>query len=780
MRYHSFMPRMSLRILTLLVLLWTAWLSNTVTAAPSGDSIRVFTKEHPLIYEDAWDLWPYAFLNDKGEPVGYNVDLLKMLFNELNIPYVMKLKPTKEALNDLKAGRSDLMMGMDDYFHDEYAKFGKSVVQIFTHSVVHQKGESSIVKNKKDLERHKVIVHEGSFSHNLIKQLGWEKNTIPYSDMREAVQKVHSTSGSQILWNTMSLKWLIHTFQYDNLEINPVDIPHGEYRFMSNNPELLHQLDSAFQVLNASGSLQAIQNKWFYPERSESGIPAWIWEVIIALLVLTLCFIIYYIIYWRYEKRMTQDVRRGNNRLALILNTSNIRMWVYHIASNTITRYDDYGRMLAEGLLPSAFLFDVLPDDVKRIDNALIAIARQKQEKVLLDIQGRGGRDGEGLRYYSVALSVLRRDKNGHPTHIIGTTSDVTDEKLRQQRVKDNMLRYQSIFDTALVDMVDYDEHGVITNMNSKAISAFHQDINNVFKDRITIQQVLGNDDLTLENMDYTYLTQLFKGCDERALNRYLGRDELYYELQLVPIRDEEGHLQAIYGTGRDVTEVARAFRQERKNEIQIQRANDEMRSYIRNIDYVLQNGGVRMADYSPDTHTLVIYSEIGVEQYRLTQTRCLSLTADESKKVAQRVLNVMDNRTHMPVEAAVKTTVRLRDGKALSLFLSFIPNINEEGRAESYFGMCRDISEMKDAEEKLAQETAKAQEVETVKNAFLRNMSYEIRTPLNSVVGFAELFQQEHASEDEAFFINEIGIIPSTCWHLSTTSSCSHVWMPA
>ena len=43
------------------------------------------------------------------------------------------------------------------------------------------------------------------------------------------------------------------------------------------------------------------------------------------------------------------------------------------------------------------------------------------------------------------------------------------------------------------------------------------------------------------------------------------------------------------------------------------------------------------------------------------------------------------------------------------------------------------------------------------VKNAFLHNMSFEIRTPLTTVVGFAELFQMEHTTEDEAVFIEEI-----------------------
>ena len=66
-------------------------------------------------------------------------------------------------------------------------------------------------------------------------------------------------------------------------------------------------------------------------------------------------------------------------------------------------------------------------------------------------------------------------------------------------------------------------------------------------------------------------------------------------------------------------------------------------------------------------------------------------------------------------------------------------------------------ISIIKTTEESLAHETAKAQEVENLKNAFLRNMSYEIRTPLTSVVGFAELFEQEHTADDEEFFIHEI-----------------------
>ena len=66
-------------------LLFGSFLS-LVTLAAEGDSTRVYTEQHPLVYEDAWDLWPYAFLNDNGEPDGFNIELIRLIMKELNIP----------------------------------------------------------------------------------------------------------------------------------------------------------------------------------------------------------------------------------------------------------------------------------------------------------------------------------------------------------------------------------------------------------------------------------------------------------------------------------------------------------------------------------------------------------------------------------------------------------------------------------------------------------------------------------------------------------------------
>ena len=751
--FHTMTARWLLR-----TLLMTALLAGSCQSlsADEKDSVRVYTEEHPLIYEDAWDLWPYVYLNENGEAEGYNVDLLKMIFQELDIPYVIKLKHTKEALEDLKAGRCDLKIGMEDHLHDDYGTYGKSVIQIFTHSVVRRKDAPQIINTYQDLANHKVIVHGGSFSHMFMVQRGWVNNAIAIDDMCEAIQMVHNNPDNQIVWNTLCLKWLIHKFGYDDLELAPVNVPHGEYKFIMHDKDLLHKMDSVYSGLNASGRLQAIQNKWFYPERKESGVPGWIWQAIIVMLLLTLFFLGYYLVYRRYEKRMTKDIRLSNDRLSLILKTSHVLFFLYTLKNRTITRFDSNGRLEAEGILPHVFFQPLKEEYHTPVIDALRQVGRQEQEKVTMDVQSRPD-SLVGLRYITLEISVLHCDKSGHPEVLIGTMSDVTDEKLRQQEVKDTMLRYQSIFESSMVDTVAYDENGVIIGMNQKAASAFKGNFDKLLQSHITLKDVLGQNDVDTENIDYTYLTQIYKGPDDRALNKYLQRPELLYELQLVPVRDDDGKLQAVYGTGRDVTEMAKTYNLLRQNVAQLEKANVQMRTYMRNIDFVLQNGGVRMTDYSPDTHMLVIYSKIGHAQYRFTQTRCLSLLDDESKKKAQRGLNAMDNRSRQPIDATLKTTLRIKDGKTLYLHLSFIPVIGTDGEVASYFGMCRDISELRAMEEALALETSKAQEVETVKNAFLHNMSYEIRTPLNSVVGFADLFEQEHSKDDEELFVREI-----------------------
>ena len=68
------------------------------------------------------------------------------------------------------------------------------------------------------------------------------------------------------------------------------------------------------------------------------------------------------------------------------------------------------------------------------------------------------------------------------------------------------------------------------------------------------------------------------------------------------------------------------------------------------------------------------------------------------------------------------------------------MPLLDRHGDLVGTFGISRDISELKRAEEVLRQAKDSAEDANRAKSQFLANMSHELRTPLNSIIGFANI----------------------------------------
>ncbi len=313
-----------------------------------------------------------------------------------------------------------------------------------------------------------------------------------------------------------------------------------------------------------------------------------------------------------------------------------------------------------------------------------------------------------------------------------------------KQQEEDMLLRYKTIFNTALSDMFYSDADGVLKNLNQEACDTFHKTKEGLTNGEHTIDEVLGPE--SRSDFEYFYATRLPD-----------TPDGMYYEQQVVPIRNKEQQLIGFFHTGRDVSEAVHFAHQLTASGKELAQANENLQTYIHNINYVLQVGGVRLALYSPKDHTLTIFKESDTVLFTLTQSRCMTLLDEPSKRKAMRALNNMDNLVQKPIDIHLRTIVRQKDGLPLHLHLLLHPTFDEDGQVEGYFGLCRDESEIVSKEHQLANESKKAQEVEHVKNVFLHNMSYEIRIPLTSVVGFAELLEYSSDPEEESMFIEQI-----------------------
>lgn len=716
---------------------------------------RQYTAADPLVYEDAWDLWPYVFLNEHGEPEGFNVDMLKAIFEELNIPYVIKLKPTKEALKDLKEGKSDLMLGMYAAFHDEYAQYGEEIIQKFTHSVVSPKSEPVRIKKIEDLGKYRVILHDGSFSHHMMLDRGWRINCVPYDDMKEAIQKVSSENSGQIVWNTQSLKWLMNKFQTTNLQINPVDIPYGEYRFMSNDSVLLHKVDSVYARLCSMDRMQPILNKWFYPDRVDSGIPAWV-GYLAAIIALLAFLMVYYVLMLRVrERKMAKLIAQHNQRLALILRTTKIRVWLYDVQKKTFRWMKENGEMEDDELPITVFGQHYSPLSFRNLTNQLSQMGMGEMENTVTELTSN---DDNTYQQYILILSVFRRSKENVPLVIVGMMNDKTEQLQQQQKSKDDMLRFKSIFSSSMIDMTYYNEKGILSDINQKACETLHCDREAILAEHIPFTVALEENNVELDTFEGCHSTHIIDSNDRKELSASIRlTKKIFYEQLLTPVHDKKGRFLGIFGSARDVSEFVSSYHQLKESISQLTSAAEGVTEYINNINFALHVGGLRMIEYSPSTRILTVYEEMHKVQLKLTQSRCLSLVDEGYKRMAMRIMDNMDQHVAEVDEAEIMTVVHTKNHMPLALHFHFVPIRNAKGDIHHYFGLCRDISQEKATEKELEFEKSKAQEVENVKNAFLRNMSHEIRTPISTVVGFAELFVEEHDDEDEESFIMEI-----------------------
>lgn len=76
----------------------------------------------------------------------------------------------------------------------------------------------------------------------------------------------------------------------------------------------------------------------------------------------------------------------------------------------------------------------------------------------------------------------------------------------------------------------------------------------------------------------------------------------------------------------------------------------------------------------------------------------------------------------------------------------------------EGLLFLVRDITKMKETEDKLRKSVQKAEESDMLKSVFLANMSHEIRTPMNAIIGFSEILSDQDLSKKERQeFINYI-----------------------
>ena len=490
-------------------------------------------------------------------------------------------------------------------------------------------------------------------------------------------------------------------------------------------------------------------------------------EHIVAYIVATLLISVFVLTFYNRlfvfrEQEVNAQNRSLNARLALVLQSGKVRVWTYDVATRHYRLLDENGQP-GEEYNPVTFSQKFDRDDFELLRSAVFDLCDERRTSATVSLRGsQPATAGEPQSHYDVHVTVSQYSDRGKPVTVLGIQRDVTEEHQKQEKVNQMMMRYHTVFNSSLIDMVYYDKDGILTDVNDKACETFNitdrsQLLNGTY--RLADNPLFNGIDIAhMEQMRTTAVTDFDAPTEANSRIGHLGiRGKMYYESSINPVRNAQGELEGIYMVGRNITEMVDSFHRQQEGMHQLQKATESIQGYIDNINYALHVSDVRLMNYYPDTHTLTLSNNLNQPQIKLSQLRCIRIAAPRERRHASSLLNRLDHRIDRPFEDTLETVLHDKQGRNIFLRFSVVPMYDAEGRVSHYFGMCRNQTEMIETERRLQAETRKAQETELLKQSFLTNMSYEIRTPLNTVVGFAELFEADHDPADEPVFVEEI-----------------------
>lgn len=745
-----------------LIAISIAALVTTFAFAANNNNDLKYTKENPLVYEDVWDLPPFSFMNEEGQPDGFNISLVKEIMKRLNVPYVIKLKHTPLNFQDVSEGKAALTIGMRASYHDDYGRYGKTALMLFTHSVAIPKNKQTDIHNFDDLKNHKVYVHRGSFSHNQMIESGMEGNAIPVDDVKATLIQVAEQDSGAVFWNTNTLKDLVSRNKIENIRLAPVSMKYGEYHFMSRDSLLLHKLDSVYDEMVANDEVLPLRKKWFYPEMEDDTTDVfttyslWAWGIFILILIA-------YNIYYRIQKRrLNESNAKQARRLGLLLKSGKMDLWTYDIGTKTFKIINPTSSANEEYSSKMFSLF-FSHTDFKRINEEIenIELGINKNAKILVRSNLNRNSESDEMSYFDLNISILHEEE-GVPTMIIGIMNDVTAEKKKFIETKDNLLKYRTVFNSSMADLAFYDKDGILTDINHSACRTFGiKDRKELITSKIHISDIpvfMGLDEKSFhQGVHVSSITDMDKLHTEKESSMIWNRDGIiYYEFTIIPIYDAQGEPFCFVSCGKDITEVAKRMNKERLRLKRIKNTSEQVEDYVNNINYALEMSGTRLANYYTDTHEMKLSNNVNKQTYSLSQMRCMSLVDKEYKQQTESLFIRLDKKVVKSFKLRVGTVFSGKHKNDAYYEFNGIP-IKNGDEISHYFCLCRNVSQLVETEKQLQEETQKAQEAETFQNSFLKNMSHEIRTPLYTVVGFAELFQGEHDKEDEQVFIDQI-----------------------
>ena len=346
--------------------------------------------------------------------------------------------------------------------------------------------------------------------------------------------------------------------------------------------------------------------------------------------------------------------------------------------------------------------------------------------------------------------------EDGRPVNIIATLTDETEVKQKEHEVEQVSERYRSIFENSIIGMSFYSPEGWLIDANRimRQICHFDSDTGDEFFSKVNLFDMMPFNEVLDRVHPEDYWACSLSIIPEREMRVFL-------EISVHPIYDENDKLMYISVTANDVTEERNMYLNVMENDARMKQMNEAIKNYETELRYMLDASKMQTWRISLARETLEFYDGLNTVVRTVPLEQLQKIFVDQENQFVKALAN--------PVEALSKPLVYVGQMYPVVTLgtenqwvqINCIPEFSDDGTLQGAFGVWRNINDLMRKQDQLRSEEKRARESGQMKSLFLANMTHEIRTPINAIVGFSEVLSSLTTEEEKKEIIQ---IIKNNC----------------